>query len=180
MNPTTSPNPATGLVIYAKDLRRMTAFYQRTLGLQVVEDDATYAVLQNAQLQLVVQAIPAHIAEQIHIDTPPQAREDTPLKSSHRDVAHGWDLHRSPPRATWARPDEVVAVTFTRTAAAQMRTRLFTALTGTASRGGAASAGQGAQLRVMVGAGARLSILPHRIRVLRWRRTVRRSGQPDR
>jgi catechol 2,3-dioxygenase-like lactoylglutathione lyase family enzyme len=83
MNPTTSPNPATGLVIYAKDLRRMTAFYQRTLGLQVVEDDATYAVLQNAQLQLVVQAIPAHIAEQIHIDTPPQAREDTPLKASH-------------------------------------------------------------------------------------------------
>lgn len=35
-------------------------------------------------------------------------------------------------REPWARPDEVVAVTFTRTAAAQMRTRLFTALTGTA------------------------------------------------
>lgn len=82
MNTDTRPNPPIGLVVYAKDKARLVSFYQRTLGLRVAEEEASYAVLQNEHLQLVVQTIPAHIAAQIEIATPPVAREDTPLKMS--------------------------------------------------------------------------------------------------
>jgi catechol 2,3-dioxygenase-like lactoylglutathione lyase family enzyme len=75
-------NPPIGLVIFAKDKARMLAFYQRTLGLQLIEEDASYALLHNTQLQLVLQIIPAHIAAQIEIASPPLAREDTPMKLS--------------------------------------------------------------------------------------------------
>lgn len=78
----TRTNPPIGLVIYAKDLARMLAFYQRTLGLRLVEQDGSYALLQNDRLQLVLQSIPAHIAAQIEIASPPEAREDTPMKLS--------------------------------------------------------------------------------------------------
>ena len=82
-------NPPIGLVIYAKDLARMLAFYQRTLGLRLVEQDGSHALLQNEQLQLVLQTVPAHIAAQIEIallglraGRNREAREDTPMKLS--------------------------------------------------------------------------------------------------
>lgn len=110
------PNPTTGLVLYAKDLARMAAFYLRTLDLQVAEQGDQYVVLQNAQLQLVVQAIPAHIAEQIHIATPPAAREDTPLKASHlvpslagvREAAAATGGQIKPPEAEWRFRGQVI------------------------------------------------------------------------
>ena len=37
------PNPPIGLVIFVKDKARMLAFYQRTLGLKWIEEDASCA-----------------------------------------------------------------------------------------------------------------------------------------
>lgn len=69
-----------GAVIFAKDLGRLAAFYQGLLGLSAAQVEADHIVLDGPGLQLVIHAIPAAIAADIHIETPPQRREDTPIK----------------------------------------------------------------------------------------------------
>ena len=68
------------LVVYAKDKRRVSAFYQRTLGLVAVEDESTHDLLRGPGIELVIHAIPQEYASQISIANPPQVREETPLK----------------------------------------------------------------------------------------------------
>ena len=79
MNATAAPIRQ-GLVVFAKDKARVSAFYQRTLGLAVVECERTHDLLQGAGLEVVVHAIPKSAAKNIHISEPPQPREDTPFK----------------------------------------------------------------------------------------------------
>jgi len=69
-----------GVVIFAKDKARVAAFYRRTLDLQGFEDSASAEVLRGHGLEVVVHAIPAKIATDIHLTEPPQVREDTPIK----------------------------------------------------------------------------------------------------
>ena len=69
-----------GLVVYAKDKARVSAFYQRTLQLAVVESEPTHDLLQRAAVEVVVHAIPAAYAKGIHITQPPQPRADTAFK----------------------------------------------------------------------------------------------------
>jgi predicted enzyme related to lactoylglutathione lyase len=71
---------AAGAVVYAKDLARMSAFYEQVTGLPVTHFDAAYAVLESGAFQLVVHAIPAHIAASIKIADPPVRREDSAVK----------------------------------------------------------------------------------------------------
>jgi catechol 2,3-dioxygenase-like lactoylglutathione lyase family enzyme len=75
------PGPApAGLFVYAKDLARMASFYQTLLGMQRVHAAEGLVVLESQQVQLVVHAIPPHIAVDIEIDVPPVRREDSALK----------------------------------------------------------------------------------------------------
>jgi catechol 2,3-dioxygenase-like lactoylglutathione lyase family enzyme len=68
------------VVIYAKDLERLVAFYA-ALGLKIDEAErGDFAVLLGAGLELSIIQIPKEIAAQIEISTPPQARTRTPLK----------------------------------------------------------------------------------------------------
>lgn len=69
-----------GAVIYARHLEPLTAFYRELLGARQLHADAEYAVLQSADIQIVVHAIPAHIADSVQISTPPEIREQTAIK----------------------------------------------------------------------------------------------------
>ncbi len=75
------PNPArAGAVVYAKDLQRMARFYQALLQAQTLHEAPDHVLLQSDGLQLVVHAIPAHIAATITVTTPPEPREDQAIK----------------------------------------------------------------------------------------------------
>lgn len=69
-----------GLVVFAKDKRRVSAFYQRALELKVVEKSASHHLLRGPGIEIVVHAIPRAIAAEITITRPPAIREETPLK----------------------------------------------------------------------------------------------------
>jgi catechol 2,3-dioxygenase-like lactoylglutathione lyase family enzyme len=67
-------------VLYAKDLARVSAFYEALLGLDVVHAEADHVILESSTYQLVVVAIPDDIARDIEISTPPELRTETPIK----------------------------------------------------------------------------------------------------
>lgn len=69
-----------GTVLYAKDLASLSQFYATLLAWPVVERDIDFVLLQSAQVQLAIVAMPAAIAAQVVIATPPVRREDTPIK----------------------------------------------------------------------------------------------------
>lgn len=69
-----------GLFIYAVDAPRLAAFYEAVAGMRPLHQADELWVLQSADIQLLVHAVPAPIAAQITITTPPQRREDTALK----------------------------------------------------------------------------------------------------
>jgi hypothetical protein len=68
------------LVVFAKNKKRVSALYQRTLGLQVLGTDSSHDLLQGEGIELVVHTIPRKYAADIVISKPPKLREDTPLK----------------------------------------------------------------------------------------------------
>jgi predicted enzyme related to lactoylglutathione lyase len=75
------PGPArVGAVIYAKHLDALTSFYRELLMAEVLHIDAEYSVLQSPDIQLVVHAIPEHIASTFEISVPPAPREETAIK----------------------------------------------------------------------------------------------------
>jgi predicted enzyme related to lactoylglutathione lyase len=108
--------PRLSLVIFAKDVPRVAAFYEQTLGLAAVEYERSHRLLQGPGLELVIHAIPAAIAKTIHIATPPALREDTPLKPAFRvpdleavraaALATGGSL--KPPKKAWQIRGETV------------------------------------------------------------------------
>lgn len=75
----TSPARA-GVFIYAKDLPRVAAFYAAVLDMRQVHATDEMAILASPDLQLLVHRIPAHIAADIHIETPPARRENSAIK----------------------------------------------------------------------------------------------------
>ncbi len=75
------PGPArAGALIYAKNLATLSTFYQRLLGMKLLKADDTLHVMESADFQLLVHAIPPHIAATFTIATPPVPREDSALK----------------------------------------------------------------------------------------------------
>ncbi len=70
----------TGVLIYAKNLAWVSAFYERVLGAQVVHSDPQHRVLQSPDVQLIVHAVPQHVAAGIVIGVPPVPREDQAIK----------------------------------------------------------------------------------------------------
>lgn len=69
-----------GAVVYVKDLSRAVDFYAQVGGLPVVHREDSYALLGTAPFQLVLHRIPPQWAATIEIASPPQRREDTPIK----------------------------------------------------------------------------------------------------
>jgi len=69
-----------GAVLYAKDVARVRAFYERVGGLEVEEAAAGHVVLGSPALQLVIVRVPDHVAASIEITTPPRVRSETPIK----------------------------------------------------------------------------------------------------
>jgi len=69
-----------GAVLYAKDLQRLLEFYSAVVCLDVQSVQEGFAVLGRAPSRLVIVRIPKSIADTIDIATPPDRREDTPVK----------------------------------------------------------------------------------------------------
>jgi predicted enzyme related to lactoylglutathione lyase len=69
-----------GAAIYAKDILRVSRFYEQVTGLAISHEESGYIVLGSNAFQLVVVSIPPHIAGQIHIASPPERREDSAIK----------------------------------------------------------------------------------------------------
>lgn len=78
--PAAPATPLAGLVIFAKDIRRVAAFYEAVAGLAVAEAAKDHIVLRSTTMELVLHGIPARIARQIQISSPPELREDSALK----------------------------------------------------------------------------------------------------
>jgi mRNA interferase ChpB len=80
--PKTPPTVQQGLVVFAKNKKRVSVFYRRTLGLHVAEEQASHDLLVGSGVELVIHAIPRKYAADIKISKPPRVREDTPFKPS--------------------------------------------------------------------------------------------------
>jgi len=75
------PTPVTsGAILYAKDLDRISEFYAAVADLAVTESASGHVALEANGFQLVVVAVPQHIAATIHVQSPPVRREATPIK----------------------------------------------------------------------------------------------------
>lgn len=69
-----------GLVVFAKSKKRVSAFYQQTLGLEVHESDSSHDLLRGHGFEVVVHIIPRKVAAGIPIAQPPEPRQATPFK----------------------------------------------------------------------------------------------------
>ena len=70
----------TGAVLYVLDLDRMARFYESVLSLERRYGDAHHVTVGAGDFELVVHAMPARLAGQIVLKTPPERREATPIK----------------------------------------------------------------------------------------------------
>ena len=82
MAKSTSQSGQAGLVVFAKSVKKLSAFYVRTLGLEVLESTRSHQLLRGNGYEVVVHAIPAKIAREITIAKPPALREDSAMKPS--------------------------------------------------------------------------------------------------
>jgi predicted enzyme related to lactoylglutathione lyase len=69
-----------GAVLYAKDLNLLVQFYSSVAGIEPQSIENEFAILGSRPSQLIIVRIPKRIARTIDIATPPERREDTPLK----------------------------------------------------------------------------------------------------
>jgi catechol 2,3-dioxygenase-like lactoylglutathione lyase family enzyme len=70
-------------MLYAKDLKRMVAFYRDALGFGVIPsryDPDEFVVLDAGSAQLCLHQIPEVIARNIDIGDPPEPRSRVPVK----------------------------------------------------------------------------------------------------
>lgn len=72
--------PISGAVIYAKNLTRLSQFYEQVMQCGISHADDMHSILLLPHFQLVMHAIPHHIADNIDIKTPPERRENTAIK----------------------------------------------------------------------------------------------------
>jgi catechol 2,3-dioxygenase-like lactoylglutathione lyase family enzyme len=70
------------VMIFAKDMARMTAFYRDGLGLRLIPESRQedWVELEAGGCSLALHAIPIGISKDIVIASPPEARDDTPMK----------------------------------------------------------------------------------------------------
>ncbi len=71
-----------GLVVFAKNKKRVSDFYQQALGLTLETSDSAHDLLRGHGYEVVVHTIPRQHAAGIAITDPPQPRKQTPFKPS--------------------------------------------------------------------------------------------------
>jgi hypothetical protein len=74
------PSLTQTLVVFAKNKKRLSAFYRQTLTLEVIESQSSHELLSARGIEIVVHAISRKYAADIKISKPPQIREDSPFK----------------------------------------------------------------------------------------------------
>ena len=69
-------------VIYVRDFTRMRDLYRQILGVEPVDTQPrdTWALFDTGGTRLALHAIPAEIAQNIDVASPPKARESGPVK----------------------------------------------------------------------------------------------------
>jgi predicted enzyme related to lactoylglutathione lyase len=69
-----------GCVVFAKNKKKVSAFYQQTLGLAVEASDSSHDLLRGGGYEVVVHSIPRKYAATITFAKPVEPRDDTPFK----------------------------------------------------------------------------------------------------
>ncbi|GAB3346992.1 glyoxalase/bleomycin resistance/dioxygenase family protein [Marilutibacter aestuarii] len=69
-----------GLFIYAKDLANLAGFYEKLLGLVRVRSADELVILSSPELQIIVHAMPGHVAGETNISSPPAIRDGAAFK----------------------------------------------------------------------------------------------------
>lgn len=69
-----------GLFIYAKDLANLAGFYEKLLGLARVRSADELVILSSPELQIIVHAMPDHVAGETNISSPPAIRDNAAFK----------------------------------------------------------------------------------------------------
>jgi len=69
-----------GLVVFAKNKKRVSAFYQQALNLAVIESETSHDLLRGHGYEVVIHSISRKYAAQIKITKPPEPRDETPFK----------------------------------------------------------------------------------------------------
>ena len=69
-----------GLVVFAKNKKRVSAFYQQTLDLDLAETATSHDLLRGHGYEVVVHTIPRKYAASMTITKPPVPRQDSPFK----------------------------------------------------------------------------------------------------
>jgi len=98
-----------GLVVFAKNKKRVSAFYQRALDLEVQESASSHDLLRGHGYEVVIHAIPRKYTAGISISKPPQPREQMPFKPTFvvsslarvRLAAEATGGHLKPEAAAW-------------------------------------------------------------------------------
>ena len=101
--------PQQGLVVFAKNKKRVSTFYQQTLGLEVIESDSSHDLLRDGSYEVVVHTIPRKYAAGIAITKPAEPREATPFKPTFvvnslahvRSAAEATGGHLKPEAGAW-------------------------------------------------------------------------------
>jgi len=69
-----------GLVVFAKNKKRVSAFYQQTLDLDLAETATSHDLLRGHGYEVVVHTIPRKYAARMTITKPPVPRQESPFK----------------------------------------------------------------------------------------------------
>lgn len=72
--------PRQGVVVFARNKKRVSAFYRETLALRTVESEPSHDLLQGNGHEVVVHAIPRRIAAGVTISRPPAPRTQAAMK----------------------------------------------------------------------------------------------------
>lgn len=67
-------------VLFAKDLKKVAAFYAQALGMTCTRSDEQHVMLNCRGFELIVHQIPQHLADGIVIQQPPIRREDGAIR----------------------------------------------------------------------------------------------------
>jgi len=73
-------SPYQALCVFAKQVDKVSLFYQQALGLKVEVSDKTHDLLVGQNYEVVVHAISKVYAQSIEIELPPKRRDDVALK----------------------------------------------------------------------------------------------------
>ncbi len=68
------------LVIFSVDVRRLADFYEAILGVTPANYGSDDIRLRNDREEVLVHSVPAGVARTISIQSPPQARDSSPIK----------------------------------------------------------------------------------------------------